>query len=212
LLNSLGLLVNEKKCIPPARKLTFLGVVIDCHDRTLALPEEKLGECKILIKKWLLKKRATEVEIQRLAGKLNLAARVVRGRGGRTFLRRILDLLSRVRESHHHVHISVMARQDISWWDTGLDKFHVHCKFACDEQLPNYVFASDACLEGGGAHYFADWFYVAWEADFPELLNVHINVLELFTVFLALCALGTFVGGGSHLDSIRQYGHRFSIE
>jgi hypothetical protein len=159
LLNSLGLVVNEKKCLGPSRKLVFLGVLIDCVDRTLSLLADKLEECKELIKKWLVKKRATKLDVQRLAGKLNWAARVVRG--GRTFLRRILDLLTRYNETHHHIHVNAMAQQDITWWSVGLEQFHGQCKFACDESMPSYAFASDACLEGGGAHFLNDWMYTA---------------------------------------------------
>ena len=37
---------------------------------------------------------------------------------------------------------------------------------------------------GGGA-YYADWFYANWAMDCPEVLHMHINLKEIFTVFLA---------------------------
>jgi hypothetical protein len=193
LLSSLGLPVNEKKCFRPASVMTFLGVKIDCVARTLSLPDDKLLELKRLVGKWVKKRRATKLEIQKFAGKLNWASRVVRG--GRTFMRRVLDLLLQVRESHHHVRINARAREDISWWHFGLKRFHGHVGFKCDQSLPNYVFASDACLVGGGAYFGSDWLYSAWGVDFPELLHVHINALELFIVFLALKRWGSLLAG-----------------
>jgi hypothetical protein len=39
LIQSLGLDVNWKKVCGPLRKITFLGVWIDCEERMLSLPE-----------------------------------------------------------------------------------------------------------------------------------------------------------------------------
>jgi hypothetical protein len=192
-LNSLGLIINEKKCQGPTQIITFLGVKIDSPNRTLSLPEIKLEELKVLVSKWMRKRRATKLEIQKFAGKLNWAARVVRG--GRTFMRALLNLIVRLGENHHHIYINSAAREDISWWSKGLINFHGHCAFKCDLPLPNFAFAADACLVGGGAFYDTDWLYVAWEKDYPELLLAHINVLELFTVFLALRRWGPLWSG-----------------
>ena len=44
----------------------------------------------------------------------------------------------------------------------------------------------------------SDWMYSSWLSDFPELVSAHINVLELFTVFLALVRWGSALSG-SHV-------------
>ena len=67
-----------------------------------------------------------------------------------------------------------------------------------DTPLPAFMFASDACLEGGGSHFMSDWMYTSWVCDYPELVDSHINVLELFTVFLALVRWGSALSG-SHV-------------
>jgi hypothetical protein len=182
-----------KKVALPTQHITFLGVDIDSCSRVLTLPETKLLELKSLISEWVGKKRATKLELQRLVGKLTWACRVVKG--GRTFLRRIHDLLARVVQSNHHVRITAEAREDISWWHICMESFHGSCRFSCDELLPSHCFASDACLVGGGAHYLSDWFYTNWEADYPTQSEEHINVLELLSVFHAIKRWGHLWAG-----------------
>ena len=62
---------------------------------------------------WLKKKKAMKQELQQLIGKLNWAARVVRG--GRKFLRRLIDLMCTLKRKHYHVRLSAEARADITW-------------------------------------------------------------------------------------------------
>jgi hypothetical protein len=175
LLEELGLDINWKKVSLPCQKIVFLGVEMDSVSRKLTLPPKKLIELCQLVKTWTKKRRATKLELQQFIGKLNWACRVVRG--GRTFLRRLQDLTCKVLESNHHIRLNVAARHDISWWDTCLLDFHGSCSFSCDVIAPSFVFASDACLEGGGAHLLGDWFYVNWVVDFPSFVGAHINVL-----------------------------------
>jgi hypothetical protein len=196
LLHSLGLLINWGKCVGPSEILVYLGIEIDCVNRTLALPSAKLEDMRSLVLKWCKRKSVTKLELQQFLGKLNWAARVLRG--GRTFMRRLIDLLPRAKENHHHIRITSAAKEDIDWWRYGLLQFHGHCSFKIDLPLPSFMFACDACLEGGGAHFMSDWLYASWVCDFPELSDSHINVLELFTVFLALVRWGQYLEG-SHV-------------
>ena len=48
--------------------------------------------------------------------------------------------------------------------------------------MPSFEYSMDACISGGGAHYGEDWFYLNWPLDCPEMVGLHINVLELKTV------------------------------
>ena len=150
LVQSLGFEVAWNKVEGPASTLTFLGVEIDCVARTLSLPPDKLVKMKLLVEGWVGKHKVTKKSLQSLLGKLNWASRVVQG--GRTFLRNLINLLPKARESHHYIRLSKAARLDILWWDKALVCFHGSSPFINDIPLPACVFASDACLEGGGAH------------------------------------------------------------
>jgi hypothetical protein len=188
LVESLGLVINWSKVCAPTRKLTFLGVVLDCDSRTLALPTEKVIELKATLFKWRFLKKVTKLQLQKICGKLNWASRVVRG--GRTFTRRLLDLLTGLKESHHHVRLNSLAREDLIWWENCFDQFHGFTPFAVDIPLPNFTFSTDACERGGGAYFQNDWLYVSWEQDCPQMKSRHITELELYIVFLALCRWG----------------------
>lgn len=134
-----------------------------------------LEEVKVLVKSWLTKTRATKRDIQKLLVKLNWCARVFTG--GRTFLRNLIDRMKKLARPNHYVRLSSAARADITWWSTGLDLFHGFTHFTDSIPLPQFKFATDACLTGCGGHYNSQWFYVNWANDMPEMNLCHINVL-----------------------------------
>ena len=147
LIPTLGLEVSWEKVAGPASSLSFLGIQIDWVARTLSLPPKKLMEVKHLIDIWLTKTKATKRQVQQLVGKLNWCSRVVRG--GRTFMRNLIDLISKLKKTHHQIRLNKAAKSDLQWWKTGLDLFHGSTPFCCDAPLPNFEFSTDACLVGG---------------------------------------------------------------
>jgi hypothetical protein len=183
LLVSLGFTINPKKIEGPTTTITFLGVTIDCVARTLSLPPDKLCEMQILCKKWLKKQKCTKKELQSLLGKMTWCSRVLKG--GRTFARRLTDLLCRVSQANHHIRIPAGARADIEWWVYALEYFHGTAQFPADIPVPRHVFSTDACMTGGGGHFGGDWFFTAWDQDYPDYAEAHINFLELLSVRIA---------------------------
>lgn len=182
LLTRLGFSINWDKVVPPSQKLTFLGVELDSIKRTLALPPSKLSEFISLIDEWTLKKRCSKKELLSLLGKLNWASRVVRG--GRTFLRRLIDLSKKLKQNNHRTWICREAHLDIMWWAQGISVFHGKTRFVQDYVEPEAEFITDACLVGGGGHFDNQWFYTNFSVDHPESKNEHINCLELLTVLV----------------------------
>ena len=122
-------------------------------------------------------------ELQSLIGKLSWAACAIKG--GRTFLRRLIDVMASLKKKHHHIRLSATARADISWWSKFMDVFNGTVQFICDVPVPSAIFSSDACSKAGGAVYMTDWFYANWELDYPAVSELHINIQELFSVLLA---------------------------
>jgi hypothetical protein len=98
LIPMLGLEVNWDKVSAPETSLSFLGVQIDCVRRTLALPESKLAEVRLLVEKWQKKKRFCKKDLQKMIGKLNWCARVVVG--GRSFLRNLINVMTKLKAPH----------------------------------------------------------------------------------------------------------------
>ena len=193
---SLGLEINWDKVEPPNQKITFLGVLIDTCSRTLSLPDDKLSDTKNLVKLWLTKKRATKKELQQFIGKLNWACRVVRG--GRTFLRRLINATMKLKATHHRTWLNAEVRADIAWWASGLDYFHGSTSFVSDIRPPSSELITDACRVAGGGIYEHDWFFTDFHSDFPEYVNSHINCLELLTVLVGARRWG-HLWDGTHI-------------
>jgi hypothetical protein len=147
LIHSLGLQVSWSKVAGPSQVLTFLGIEINCAARTLALPSEKLFEMRKMISTWMVKRKATKKDMQRLTGKLNWCCRIMIG--GRTFLRNIINLISKVAKSHHYIRLGPLARNDLAWWAKALHIFHGWSPFPADVPVPSWSFSTDACLSGG---------------------------------------------------------------
>ena len=69
---SLGFTINWTKVVYPAQCLTLLGVEIDMVNCEFSLPNDRVDLCKLT--------NLTQLQrLQRLLGKLNRAARVIRG-------------------------------------------------------------------------------------------------------------------------------------
>ncbi|KAL5493809.1 hypothetical protein EMCRGX_G015039 [Ephydatia muelleri] len=115
----LGVPIAEHKTAGPLPVMTFLGVEIDSEQLTLRLPEEKLTEIRALILSWLHKKVAVARDLKSLVGKLENACKVVRP--GRSFLRRMLDLLRGVHSNRRLICLSEAFRSDVLWWHTFLE-------------------------------------------------------------------------------------------
>ena len=118
----LGIPVAMEKLEGPATVLTFLGIEIDTKEMILRLPITKLVELQDLVTSWLGKKSCLKRELQSLAGKLQHACKVVRP--GRTFLRRVFELLSVTSRKHHHIRLNAMFRSDLLWWSTFLSTWN----------------------------------------------------------------------------------------
>ena len=87
----LGIPLNSEKCEGPSTVLVFLGIELDSVNGIARLPEYKVARTVALLQSWSHKKTRTRRELESLIGSLHHACRVVQP--GRTFLRRMIDLL-----------------------------------------------------------------------------------------------------------------------
>ncbi|XP_077977571.1 uncharacterized protein LOC144433135 [Glandiceps talaboti] len=185
LLQQLGFTINWDKVVTPYQSLTFLGIQINSVTPTLSLDQIKLNDLRNTLHFWRTKCRAPKRELQQLAGKLNWAARVIRGGRIIDFLRRIIDLSNKLSAKTHHVRLDSGAKADITWWSNLSDIFNGTAFFIEEQQLPQQVFIIDASSTGGAGLYASDWFYTRWSADHIDIEHMHINHKELFTVLMA---------------------------
>ena len=163
LLIELGFRISWKKVTGPSRIVTFLGIVINTTDCSLSLDEEKLVKIREKLLCFQDKKRASKRQLQQLAGLLNWACQAVRG--GRYFLRRVLDTICKLKHGCHKAKLTKAFKLDVSWWLQFLNDFNGLVYYRkCDR----YVVHTDACLEGAGMFCGGDWSYLNWKVDAPE--------------------------------------------
>ena len=106
----LGVPISPSKCAGPAQVLTFLGFELDTNQMVVRLPEEKLWRTLAMVQEWAGKKR----ELESLLGHLQHAATVVRP--GRTFVRRLIELLSMTQSRDRWIRLNASSRSDLRWW------------------------------------------------------------------------------------------------
>ena len=85
------LILSDSSNSSPSTHLVVLGIELDSLDQTARLPAEKLIALQELIQSWRTRRWCNRRQLESLIGHLHHAAKVVWP--GRTFLRRMLDLL-----------------------------------------------------------------------------------------------------------------------
>ena len=95
----LGVPLAAEKTEGPSSCLTFLGIEIDTRAGVLRLPAEKLSRLCSTLRRWTGRKTCRRRQLESLIGQLQHAAQVVRP--GRSFLRRMIALLSHSHRPHH---------------------------------------------------------------------------------------------------------------
>ena len=180
LLIKLGFCISWHKVLGPSRVLPFLGIIINTSNCSLSQEENKLTKLESKLMSFHSKTRATKRQLQSLAGSLNWACQAVRG--GRYFLRRILDSINRLKHGSHKCKLTKAFKLDIEWWLMYLRSFNGVVFY---RQCASYVVHTDACDQGAGMFCGGDWQYVNWRQDRPEFRNLHINYKEVISVILA---------------------------
>ncbi|CAC5425942.1 unnamed protein product [Mytilus coruscus] len=177
----LGFAISWSKVLDPCQKLVFLGVEIDSTTFELRLPSTKLEQLRQDLVDFQQRKHVSKKQLQSLAGKLNWASSVVRG--GRVFLRRIIDGITKLKHDWHKMRLCGDILHDIHWWYNFMTTFNGK-SFLLNTDPVTSVY-TDACKTGAGGVFGTDWFYVNWKEDFPFAQTLHINEQEAFAVALA---------------------------
>ena len=110
----LGVPVAHSKCAGPATSLVFLGFELDSIRMVVRLPEDKVQRTLSLVRTWTRKRVCKKRELESLLGHLQHAATVVRP--GRTFVRRLIEVLSTVQSPERWIRLNASTRSDITWW------------------------------------------------------------------------------------------------
>jgi len=177
LVRKLGFYISWEKVVGPTQKITFLGIDIDTRACTLSLCQAKLQKINEELVDFATRKRASKRQLQRLAGLLNWACQAIRG--GKFFLRRILDAIRPLQRQHHKVKLTLEFKRDIDWWLTFLVSFNGVVYYNSGQTHHVHV---DACQKAGGGFWRGDWYYSVFHTDLPAANNLHINYKEVCAV------------------------------
>ena len=186
----LGIPLAAHKRVGPTTLLVFLGIEIDTITGELRLPADKLERLKTLLHEWGNRKSCSRKELESLVGLLNHACKVVRS--GRSFLRRMLDLLHAV---HHPpnstipIRLNKGFRSDLAWWNTFVGGWNGISFLPPPSHLPSTAITTDASGSWGcGAWHNKSWFQVQWG---PSAQALSIAAKELIPIILACAAWGS---------------------
>ncbi|KAK3733348.1 hypothetical protein QZH41_003611 [Actinostola sp. cb2023] len=130
--NKLGFTTNQSKTVQPCTQLELLGIELDSVAQESRITETRLKETIDLLLDWQSRTSCTKRQLQSSIGKLDFICTVCRP--GRTFLRRMIDLLTSVRHPSHHIRLNKRFTKDLQWWLIFLRDWNGHSMFH-DEQL-----------------------------------------------------------------------------
>ena len=200
ILISLGFGIAWKKCSSPSTLTQYLGINFDSVSMQISLPPHKVEKLHSELAFFTGRTRATKNQLQRLCGVLAHCSKVIRG--GRTFSRRIIDLLSALPDGNPRISLSEEFHLDLSWWLEFSKMFNgVACLIKYNYgQGPSIH--TDSSFSGfgvvSGVHWLAGYFSslnlpygcAVLDPSHGHWLNyeldvMNINVLELFPVLLA---------------------------
>jgi len=176
----LGWPIAEHKVVEPCQDVTFLGIRINMRDRVISLPEDKLSDLLRILEEFNGLQLCTKRELERLIGKLNFGAKVIRG--GRTFLRRMIILANSVPERHHKVVLDDEFRADVDWWFRFAHSWNGKAVMLDPDPIDNRRFVVDASNAAVCAVF--DQHFIIRPHD-PVTASWHINDKECLAVFLA---------------------------
>ena len=181
--DQLGLPLHPGKCVGPAPVLTVLGIELDSVNQVARLPAEKLHALQELIASWLARSWCNRRELESLIGHLHHATKVVWP--GRTFLRRMIDLLGCFRKKDHPIRLNKEFHRDLQWGHQFLVDWHGvnFWLFPGNTPTAGVEVSSDAAGSlGFGAYLEGMWFTGSW---MPSQREQSIAYRELLPVVVS---------------------------
>lgn len=184
ILRSLGFEIAWDKCVGPTQSITYLGVEFDSSQMSVSLPHAKMAKLHKELEFFRNKYRATVHQIQRLCGVLAHCSKVIKG--GRTFSRRIIDLLKGLPPRNKRIRLSDEFIHDLCWWREFSAKFNGRNLMTKYNFGQGPWFCTDSCMGGYGLWSGSDWqagyFNVSISPDTHEIdadhnhwMNVHVE-------------------------------------
>ena len=150
-----------------------MGIDIDTILRRLTLPETKMAEIHDVLQLCHGKNKLTKRELQSIIGRLNFACCVIYG--GRTFLRRIIDLCNTLVEPNHWIKLNNRVKADLYRWINYMEIFNGSTEIIDRSHYHSMYFRQAPARKGEGDSLAELGFRFS-----------HIFWFQVFTVYLAI--------------------------
>ncbi len=184
-----GFAMNDFKREGPAKRLQFLGIIIDILRRILALSQERLLEVReelLAVRDSMSRSTVlTKRELLSLLGKLNFCTLVVKD--GKFFTRRLIHLSKKPKALHHRVRVTPQAIADISWWLKSMWVHNGTSWFPTPFHIPSATLIfSDASDTGMGMFCGNSWVAMTFTGEYEWLATKPIALREMAACVICL--------------------------
>jgi hypothetical protein len=120
-IRGLGLVVADEKTVEPTQQCEYLGLLLDSVAMEVTITEKRKRSLLAMIGGMLDRGHATRKSMHELQGKLSWVGMIVRG--GRVFLRGIINAVTRTRRLRRNkvqIDIDDELEEDLRWWQARL--------------------------------------------------------------------------------------------
>lgn len=191
LLKKLGLPEACEKAQTPSRAVEWLGILINSADMSLSIPQKKVKETLVIVRKYSKKQNISKKDLQSVIGRLIHVAKCVGP--ARLFVSRLLDAL---REMHGtHTEVTNDMRCDFEWFSEFCNDWNGVS--IIPKAAPNKEIVVDASLTGIGAS-DGSRAYASQICDDSQIAR-SISELEAINIGVALHSFVDQSWAGSHI-------------
>ena len=161
---------------------------LDTVSRIIRLLEGKLVRLRTLLSDWSGHKAVRKWDLLSVIGYLQHVSKAVHQ--GCSFLRRLIDLPTVVKQLDGYVRLNISVRSDIMWWRLFAEQWNgMSMLYTFQQANPQIHIVSDATGSWScGAYMDELWFQFQWPAGMPEC---HISVKEMIPIVMAAMVWGS---------------------
>ena len=182
----IGMPVLPEKAVGPVQVIQFLGLTIDMVWMVVKVPDDKRADILKILTKIIQKRKATSLDLQSLAGKLNFLCKAVPA--GRPFIQNVYKTFTGAPQ-HQHIDLKGELLADLRMWKSFLLHFKgwqliISNQDRAKSAIELYADASGNSSLGWEAFLPATglWMFQQWDKQWFQQFNSSIDFLELYAL------------------------------
>lgn len=177
LVRKVGLPIAWDKLVSPCKAIRFLGIIIDCMNKEIRIPRDKIDAFIQLARETRVKRFVYRKELQSIAGHINHLGKAVCA--ARLFMNRILGLLRAMKG--RSIRVDYQLCRDLDWFVTFLPSYNGKSLIVYGP--PSVYIEADSCLAGGGGWSGLDCYSYRYLTS--DVKGWSISELEAYNCLLA---------------------------